>query len=605
MAIKNHINRLSVPRILTPVALAIVLAACSSTPSSTKTVDITGGPIKPADTYLKQADNSTGVEQNDLYIMALKAAVKENNVARANLLLIRLAKQNLNESQLAEWQLARARLLLNRNQDDAALKQFTFAPWWKLPDAQWHSFYRTRADIFTGLNRWLEASRALIEVYGLSNDADKPLIAQEIWNDLNHYSVEQIAQMNIAPDEDELAGWLELVTFMKDQDGDRSQLKAKIEQWQLDHSDHPAARHLPKSIEDLLALKVTTSVHTALLLPLTGQYAQQAQLIKDGYLFAMANDANRSRDTTLAIIDTQSQSMSNIATQLSQANIDFIVGPLIKEDINALKQAQIAGGKDPLPMLALNIPENITAKTNTCYIALSPEQEIAQAARHLHDEGFRYPLIITPYQSYGNRVIEAFKQEWAKENSTPVAVTQYRDKRQLQNTINTAFGLQGSQQNIAQVESMMGTQLESQPRSRRDIDVVYIAADSADLTLIKPFIEVAINPGTKPPKLYSSSRSNSGKKQYEDLGGVSYSDIPLLVNPKASIKAQMDQLWPRESNTEIRFKALGMDAYQLVTQLPQMQAIPDYQIQGQSGKLSIDDRCIVQRELDWGEYDSL
>jgi uncharacterized protein len=603
MAIKNHINRLSVPRILTPVALAIVLAACSSTPSSTKMVDITGGPIKSADTYLKQADSSTGVDQNDLYIMALKAAVKENNVARANLLLIRLAKQDLNESQLAEWQLARARLLLNRHQDDAALKQFTFAPWWKLPDAQWHSFYRTRADIFSGLNRWLEASRALIEVYGLSNTTERPLVAQEIWSDLNHFSSDEIARMNIAPDEDELAGWLQLVTFMKNQEGDRSQLKAQIEQWQLDHSDHPASRNLPKSIADLLALKVTRSNHTALLLPLSGQYSQQAQLIKDGYLFAMANDSARNKETTLAIIDTQSQSMSNITAQLSQANIDFIVGPLVKEDISALKQAQVAAGKEPLPMLALNIPDNITAKTNTCYIALSPEQEVAQAARHLHDKGFKYPLIITPYQSYGSRVIDAFKQEWAKENTTPVAVTQYRDKRQLQNTINTAFGLQSSQQNIAQVESMMGIQLESQPRNRRDIDVVYIAADSSDLTLIKPFIEVAINPGTTPPKLYSSSRSNSGKKQYEDLAGVSYSDIPLLINPKASIKAQMDQLWPKESNTEIRFKALGMDAYQLVSQLPQMQAVADYQIQGQSGKLSIDEHCIVQRELDWGEHD--
>ncbi len=43
------------------------------------------------------------------------------------------------------------------------------------------------------------------------------------------------------------------------------------------------------------------------------------------------------------------------------------------------------------------------------------------------------------------------------------------------------------------MESQLGMGLESQPRSRRDIDAVYIVANSSELTLIKPFIEVAIN----------------------------------------------------------------------------------------------------------------
>jgi outer membrane PBP1 activator LpoA protein len=179
-------------------------------------------------------------------------------------------------------------------------------------------------------------------------------------------------------------------------------------------------------------------------------------------------------------------------------------------------------------------------------------------------------------------------------------VNLFGDKRQLQRNINNVFGLQASQQNIAQMNSLLGISLESQPRSRRDIDAVYITAGIADLTLIKPFIEVAINPDTRPPKLFSNSNSNSGGRQFEDLSGITYSDIPLLIEPNNPIATQAAELWPRTSNADRRLQALGMDAYQLMLELPQMKAVKGYTISGQTGVLGIDQNCIVQREISWG-----
>jgi outer membrane PBP1 activator LpoA protein len=164
------------------------------------------------------------------------------------------------------------------------------------------------------------------------------------------------------------------------------------------------------------------------------------------------------------------------------------------------------------------------------------------------------------------------------------------------------FGLQQSQQRIAQMSTILGTELETQARSRRDIDSVYIVADSSDLTLIKPFIEVAINPDTTPPKLFSSSRSNSSSKQYEDLTGVIFSDIPLLIQPDQDLKAQMDNLWPSGSKAQRRLQALGMDAYLLMLDLPQMKVVPETRIDGNTGRLSINKQCVVEREISWAEY---
>ncbi|MGR5470094.1 penicillin-binding protein activator, partial [Vibrio astriarenae] len=123
-------------------------------------------------------------------------------------------------------------------------------------------------------------------------------------------------------------------------------------------------------------------------------------------------------------------------------------------------------------------------------------------------QGYKFPMILAPSGSYGQRVVDAFNQEWDKYSSNKVATNYFGDKRQLQKNINEVFGLQESQQRIAQMQSLMGIPLESQPRSRRDVDAVYIVAKSSELTLIKPFIEVAINPDAKPPKLFSNSRSN-------------------------------------------------------------------------------------------------
>ena len=603
MAMKNH-PRLSVPRLLTPVALAMALAACSSNPSAPTSVDITQDPMQSAQSYLMQADSSQGSLQNDLLIMALKATINENNNEQAQLLIKRISKQSLSESQQAEWQLARAQLFINDEQLEQALSQLNFQAWWKLTPETWAQYHQTRADIFTALGRPFDSSRELVALADYVDNAQQEAIADQIWLNLNHYNTHTITTLTTDMSENILDGWLQLAVYMKTLNGNIPQLKNTLEQWLAENSTHPAAIYTPKVIQDILSLEIIKPTNTALLLPLSGKFAKQAQLIRDGFIMAMMNDKDRDTNATLTVIDTHAEDAADIDAQLIEKNIDFVVGPLIKaniENLHKLQQARLAS----IPTLALNIPDQVEEGVNTCYLALSPEQEVEQAAKYLFSQGYQYPLILAPQGNYGQRVVEAFNSEWRKYSKNKVAVNLFGDKRQLQRNINTVFGLQDSQQNIAQMDALVGIDLESQPRSRRDIDSVYIVANSAELTLIKPFIEVAINPDATPPKLFSNSRSNSGNKQYEDLSGVTYSDIPLLIHPNPQLDSQMNQLWPKNSNTERRLQALGMDAYQLMVELPQMKVVEGYSIQGKTGTLSINDQCIVQREISWAERSAL
>ncbi|EKO3575160.1 penicillin-binding protein activator [Vibrio metschnikovii] len=600
---KNH-QRCSVTRLLTPVALAIMLAACSTTPSVPTSVQITDKPQLSAQIYLMRADSSQGNLQNDWLIMALKAAVAENDRPQAELLIRRLSKQTLSDAQQAEWQLARAQLSFNQQQYQAVLSRLSFPTDWRLDPRQWQKYYQLRADSLLELDRAFDANRELVGLYEHSTSQQQSIIAQQIWQNFDEYSSSTITTLTTASDEEILDGWLQLAIYVKTLGSDLPQLKNTLEQWLKENASHPAARYTPQTISDILALDLVKPTHTALLLPLSGRFAKQAELIRDGFIMAMMNDPQRDPNATLTILDTNTESLESVDATLAEKQVDFVVGPLVKSDIEKLQTFQKKRGQ-AIPTLALNIPDKIEPSSTTCYLTLSPEQEVAQAAKYLFSQGYRYPLILAPQGSYGDRVVEAFNQEWRQYSTNKVAVNLFGDKRQLQRNINNVFGLQASQQNIAQMNSLLGISLESQPRSRRDIDAVYITAGIADLTLIKPFIEVAINPDTRPPKLFSNSNSNSGGRQFEDLSGITYSDIPLLIEPNNPIATQAAELWPRTSNADRRLQALGMDAYQLMLELPQMKAVKGYTISGQTGVLGIDQNCIVQREISWAEHGAL
>jgi outer membrane PBP1 activator LpoA protein len=45
-----------------------------------------------------------------------------------------------------------------------------------------------------------------------------------------------------------------------------------------------------------------------------------------------------------------------------------------------------------------------------------------------------------------------------------------------------------------------------------------------------------------------------------------------------------------------------MDAYLLMLDLPQMKVVPETRIDGNTGRLSINKQCVVEREISWAEY---
>ncbi|MEZ9847298.1 penicillin-binding protein activator [Vibrio breoganii] len=606
MAQKNR-SGYSVSRILTPIALSVLLAACSSPssdPEAAQQSNILNQPTQTSEYYLIKADSSDGSEQIDWLILSLKAAVEEDNAGLANRIIQRLAQQNMSETQQAEWQLARAQLLLNEEQPTDALKQLNFRNEWRLERTQWQRYYELRSEIYQDLYQPLDAAREQVLRADFLSEEQQQENVDQIWALMNSVTVDELKAMQIAENEHELKGWQELAITNQSYSHNLPKLQKSLQAWIDENFSHPASLYTPQEIKDILALEIVQPNKTALVLPLSGKFAKQAEVIRDGFVFAMMSDEARLPEAEYVVIDSNKNDTAQIQQQLEEQNVDFVVGPLMRNTIEELQDVQ-QDSDNPIPMLALNFPKEILEGSDFCYVTLSPEQEAAEAARHLADTGAKYPLIIAPRGSYGQRMADAFNEEWNKNNETKSAVSYFRSKNQLQFAINTVFGLQDSQKRIAQMDKLMGMEMESEQRSRRDIDAVYIIAGDSELNLIKPFINVAINPEATPPKLYANSRSNTGvKRASQDLSGVIYSDIPMLVEPNEELDTQMQGIWEKSSNQQKRLRALGMDAYSLINALPNMKVSPGHSLQGQTGVLSIDEQCVVQRQLSWAEYES-
>lgn len=596
----------SVSRILTPIALSVLLAACSTQPGPdvAQQSNILNEPTQTSEFYLMKADSSEGSLQVDWLILSLKAAIDENNTDLANRIIRRLAQLQMNEQQQAEWQLARAELLLNNDQPTDAIKQLNFQNQWNLEREQWHRYYELRSEIYQALYQPIEAAEELIYGADFLAEDQQQQNSDHIWALLTSASIDDLSAISVGEDEKDLDGWRELAIHQLTLGGNLPRLQKTVQQWIDENFSHPAALYTPTELRELLALEILQPAKTALVLPLSGKFAKQAQIIRDGFVFAMMRDQDRDPNTEYLIIDSNKSSAEEIDQQLVDENVDFIVGPLMKDEIEKLQKLQQESA-NPIPMLALNFPDDVVANNQFCYVTLSPEQEAEEAAKHLAESGAKYPLVIAPSGSYGRRMAKAFQDAWKEQQDTKAAASFFKSNSQLQFVVNNVFDLQGSQRRIAQMDKLLGMEMESTERSRRDIDAVYVIAKDSELNLIKPFISVAINPEATPPKLYANSLSNTGvKRASQDLSGVTYSDIPMLVEPDAELDKEMGSIWDKSSFQVKRLRALGMDAYSLINALPNMKVSPGLTIQGQTGVLSIDSDCVVQRQLSWAEYET-
>lgn len=311
----------------------------------------------------------------------------------------------------------------------------------------------------------------------------------------------------------------------------------------------------------------------------------------------------------LKIYDTSAQPLDQVLAQVQQDGASIVVGPLLKNNVEALMKSNTT-----LNVLALNQPEQVQNRANICYFALSPEDEARDAARHIHEQGKQAPLLLIPRSTLGDRVANAFAQEWQTLGGGVVLQQKFGSASELRAGVNGGAGiaLNGSpvSASLPQQQSVTigGLTIPAPPTDAQisgggKVDSAYIVATPEEIAFIKPMIAMR-NGSQSGATLYASSRSAQGTAGPDfrlEMEGLQYSEIPMLAGSNPQLMQQALGA-VRNDYSLARLYAMGVDAWALANHFTQMRQVPGFELNGNTGDLTADQACVINRKLSWLKY---
>ena len=450
-----------------------------------------------------------------------------------------------------------------------------------------------------------------------------------------------------------IQGWYSLANFYQRYQLRTNQLLRSIDTWKSTYPTHPLLQNMPTPLKNISETSPYRPAKIAVLLPISGRFAKQAQALQYGISDAFYNqiklhkklkieeDALRNNiarlsedhaiDTSdintakvesdfdfphpsLMFYDTNSMTMQAIADDLHAKNIDFIIGPLLKPNLEKFLPLV-----EDIPALMLNaLPAKEDISSLHYSFLLSPEGEAEQAAELIFQNKHKKPLILAPKSNFGSRVANAFEARWNQLNSKqqtesesstqenyPAETHYFTSKAKLARFIDNTMQTNQSKQRIAQMKEIIDKPVKTEVRSRRDVDAIYLVSNRSELILLKPFIAVSISQFAKRIPIYASSRSHDADltgKQNKELTSLIFSDVTFLMDDKNQINKDVQAIWPKQRFSTLRLFALGYDSYNLIEQLKKLQMIDSYYFEGLTGELTLDERNTLKTKLQWAKY---
>lgn len=442
--------------------------------------------------------------------------------------------------------------------------------------------YFANNDYLNGLNNSEQAC------FLLSGDAQIDYLA-EIWQSLNLLSDKTLSRLFLASDNNYQRGWLSFTLITKTQNS--HSLIQGISQWQNTYPNHPAQKLIATPHWAGKPQKI------ALWLPLSGKLKNQGEAIRNGFLSAFYQ-TKAVYHPEIIVSDTNNQGISELYRQAVQQQADLIIGPLLKSNITQLFNNE----KPSIPVLALNnIPES---QNNLYQFGLSPDTEAREVAKHVISQGLRQILIITPQNSWGERIAGQFEQDYLSSGGMITDRLNYR-KDHLSYQLSRLLHISQSKNRVNEVEKTLGSKLRYTLRRREDFDAIFLVADPDTARQIVPLLRFYYA-GDIPTYAISEIYSGQPKPTLDkDLNGIHFVDSPWLIDAKLlttnlnAIRKNSKTIWPNSSQHYPRFYALGVDAWQLIDHMDRLQLLPKLGIEGATGRLILDKEQHIDRKPGW------
>lgn len=587
----------------------LLLVACAAPPSpgepdserepdTTADVPVVAG--EDADHWMELARENSGRERDRYLIEAANAYFDNDRWQHGAAILSQLGDAPLNSVNAVQYNLQRARLQVHFGRWDKALNSLDgLEP--QLPKRDQRVLYmRLRYQALAGQERYLSAARQLVQLQ-YYEDTDH---SRQIWGYLKqvpaHYWRDSVRDTG-----DTMRGWSALFQRMTQALDHREPLASTLQSWQASFPEHPAKPLVDELLEQQPWLREQPR-RIAVLLPLSGQFSAQGHAIRDGVLAALSNERNED----VLFIDTQTTEPVAILQQLEEENIEAVIGPLQREFVDRMAAELIARDepRDWVHLWLNRAPDDYPSGLDT-FFALDSDTEVESATRYLDSEGHERVLVMGPDTQRGRQLSEQFKTQWQRRfGDGTVVASRYASGNDMPDRVEENLHVRASKSRIELVErTAPAIELEYEPRSRRDIDAIYLVGDAAQARLLKPFIEASISPFASRLPIYATSavHEQAELRRGSDLEGIIFSEAPWLL-PEHNQRDLFERFAGLRSNWSPsiqRLVAMGYDSMELLPRLSSMLWFPGYDHPGLTGQLRISANS-VRRQLHWAQFES-
>ncbi len=463
--------------------------------------------------------------------------------------------------------------------------------------------YKVMADTELSLNNPIGAAKNLVlrEKYIVKPDEidENQLKIWEILNEISHSDLKQY--LNLERDLT-LAGWIELAIEYV---GHRTRFNKTVANWPKTHPSHTATPSLLKSLSTPRPRFVGRVGQVAVLLPLSSsRYALAAQAVRQG--IKMMDDNNQRLDKPVVKyydIGDMPDEVSKFYQVAVDQGAQLIIGPLGREAVDLIADYDNAS----VPTILLGHTEINTdgAIAPMFQFGLSPEQEAVQAAERAYLDGYRQAAVLYAQNEWGNRMNKAFSEQWKKLGGIVLVQEPYEIKQHdYSEPVKQLLGIDKSLVRKNTLQTIVGVKLKLEPRRRRDIDFIFLAADAKHGRLIKP--QLNYWRAARIP-VYATSKIFTGKRnptQDVDLNGIRFGDMPWMLAQSGSIYQLrlLQGKWSYAYSQLDRLFALGIDSYAIIPQLNHISDEDGTRFGGVTSGISLDKYGRFHRQLVWARF---
>jgi outer membrane PBP1 activator LpoA protein len=605
------------------IAASLLVSGCTKPRTSIKHLATKQHPLvlsKESQKYLKLANNTDDAkEKNQLLLQSAELLIQANNPLEAEKILNALDDLKLTPSQHATWQILLAKIsLLRSNLLQAKSLLANISSYQRLETYVYKNLHATRYEIFLQSQELLEAIQEQIHLEKFLADEEELLANRKsIWENLQQLTPSFLRLANQDSFSPTMQGWLQIAYIAKQYDAEQDELLRSVIVWKKHFPNHPAnelldlspanvAQHNDYNHQDnkqqaaLIKDKFKKINKIALMLPLSGPHQKSATAIKNGFLAASYNKKSTTKKPEIIIIDTNEYKINHAYKQATDKGADLIIGPLIKEDLEVLARSN----KLTIPIIGLNNIGYKSSYSNLLFqFGLSPEIESTTIVEKALENHHQNALFLIQKNDLGKRMLKSITTAWQAAGGNVVDVINFDNNTDINKDIRTALGIEDSNLRAKNL-SKLGIKFNFDPRRRQDIDCVFLISNQANARQIKPLLNFYY--ASKIPVYASSNIYNGNFNQSldRDLDGIQFCDIPWILDKSIAnrtIYQDIKSLWKENFSQYKRLYALGIDAYKLSTQMPQLLAMPELGVSGMTGILKLDNN-IINRKLMWGTF---